>query len=230
MQRYFVKDMNNKIEGQDAHHIKRVMRMKDGDQIIVCAHKQCVLASIKINDKDVSYQILKTLDQIEMYDVTLIQGLPKKNKMEFVSKYATMFGASSIIFTGMQRSIAKLENKEHKLKRLQTISKEAAELAHRAYLPYMNMEKSIKDIDFNIFDEIIVCDEDEEQVALKAITPLNKQKKYAVVIGPEGGISDQEREMFKSLNATFVTLGTHILSTESASLSVLSFFMHENNK
>jgi len=63
---------------------------------------------------------------------------------------------------------------------------------------------------------------------MKALNNLDIFKKYAVIIGPEGGISDQERIFFKSLDATFISLGQYILPTEAASLSILSFFMHQN--
>jgi len=229
-QRYFVKELNGVIKNQDAHHIKRVMRMRDHDEIIVCANKQCILASIMIGEKDVRYKEIKKLSDVKHYHVTLLQGLPKKNKMDFVSKYATVYGASALIFSGMDRSIIKLENKVHKLNRLETIAKEASELAHRFDIPEISMFEKLKDVNFSDFDEIIVCDEDEEQTDIKSIKPLDYQKKYLLIIGPEGGISHKEREFFKSLDAKFITLGHYILPTEAAALSALSFFMHENDK
>ncbi len=229
-QRYFVDKLNGLIEGQDAHHIIRVMRMRDGDEIIICANKSCMLASIEIIDKNVKYHEIKRLDSKKHFDVTLIQGLPKKNKMDFVSKYATVYGASDIIFCGMDRSIAKLENTGFKRDRLLAIAKEAAELAHRDDIPEIQLLSKMKEIDFDYYDEVIVCDEDEHMTDIMALNPLSYDKKYAIIIGPEGGISDKERECFKSINAKFITLGHYILPTESASLSALSFFMHQNHK
>jgi len=229
-QRYFVDQFNGKITGQDAHHITRVMRMHDGDEIIVCANETCILASIKLFDKEVSYQEIKKLEDKKHFDVTLIQGLPKKNKMEFVSKYATVYGAKHIIFCGMDRSIVKLENDKFKQERLSAIAKEAAELAHRHDVPTIELLTKIKNIDFSLYDEVIVCDEDEHMREIHELKPLEFNKKYAVIIGPEGGISENERLYFKSMNAKFITLGKYILPTEAASLSALSFFMHENHK
>ncbi len=229
-QRYFVEQLNGKIEGSDAHHIIKVMRMRNNDKIIVCANRICALVEIEINEKEVSYRELERLEAKSHYDVTLLQGLPKKNKMEYVSKYATVYGASKIIFSGMDRSIAKLENKGFKEDRLFAIAKEAAELAHRFDVPKIEMTSKLTEIDFKKFDEIIICDEDEHMKDIKSLLPLDYDKKYIVIIGPEGGISDSERTYFKSLNAKFISLGHYILPTESASLSALSFFMHENSK
>lgn len=229
-QRYFVNEINGMIHGQDAHHIIRVMRMRDGDEIIVCAKKVCVLAQVKIEDKEVSYQKIKDIESKDHFDVTLIQGLPKKNKMEFVSKYATVYGASNIVFCGMDRSIAKLENGKFKEDRLTAIAKEAAELAHRFDVPNITLLTKLKEIDFSSYDVVIICDEDEHMKEISDIKPLSYDLKYAVIIGPEGGISEKERTFFKSINAKFVTLGYYILPTEAASLSALSFFMHQNSK
>lgn len=230
MQRYFVNQLNGMIEGQDAHHIKRVMRMKNDDQIIICDQDQCVLGSIHLDNEAVTYDIVQVLDKPFFYDVTIIQGLPKKQKIDFVSKYATIFGASQILFCGMDRSIAKLENKEHKLKRLHSIAKEAAELAHRFNVPKIDMIDKLMHVDFEQFDQIIVCDEDEKMIELHELCPLNDHHKYALIIGPEGGISARERSYFKSKCAKFVTLGTNIFPTEAASLQALSFFLHKNCK
>ncbi len=229
-QRYFVDKLNGIIEGQDAHHIIRVMRMHDNDEIIVCTNTSCILANIKIEDRIVSYHEIQKLEAKKHFDVVLIQGLPKKNKMDFVSKYATVYGASCIIFCGMDRSIAKLDNERFKQVRLLAIAKEAAELAHRFDVPQIKLLAKMKDIDFSLFDEIIICDEDEHMTEIAELVPLSYDKKYAVIIGPEGGISENERNLFKSLNARFVSLGHYILPTEAASLSALSFFMHQNRE
>ncbi|PKK96963.1 MAG: hypothetical protein CVV58_03650 [Tenericutes bacterium HGW-Tenericutes-3] len=223
-QRYFLDQLNHVITGQDAHHIKKVMRMKTGDQIIVCAEKKCFLASIDISGENVTYQTINELKQPSKMDVTLIQGLPKGSKNEFVVKYATIFNATKIILTPMQRSIAKLENTDNKLKRLQLIAKEAAELAHRFDVPEIEFEKSMNVIDFKQFDLILLADENNktktiDQVVPKAIENL----KIALIIGPEGGITDNEREMLKNKNAISISLGDNIMPTEAASLYALSY-------
>jgi len=223
-QRYFLEELNQIITGQDAHHIKKVMRMKTGDEIIVCAQKKCFLASIEINDDNVTYKTIEELKQPSKMDVTLIQGLPKGSKNEFVVKYATIFNASTIILTPMQRSIAKLENTDNKLKRLSTIAKEAAELAHRFEVPEIRFEKSIHSIDFDKFDLILLADENNKtQMIDQAVPKAINDLKIALIIGPEGGITDAEREMLKNKNAVSISLGNNIIPTEAACLYALSY-------
>ncbi|MCF7930430.1 MAG: 16S rRNA (uracil(1498)-N(3))-methyltransferase [Acholeplasmataceae bacterium] len=223
-QRYFLDQLNQSITGQDAHHIKKVMRMNDGDEIIVCANQKCYLASIKLDDASVSYQIICELDQPSTMNVTLIQGLPKGSKNEFVVKYATIFGASQIIFVPMQRSIAKLENIDNKLKRLSMIAKEAAELAHRFDVPKIQFEKSLNHIGFETFDLILLADENNKTLTIDQVLPKSIENiKILLIIGPEGGITDSERELLVNHQAISISLGHNIIPTEAACLYALSY-------
>jgi len=228
-QRYFLDKKSNMISGQDAHHIKTVMRMKNEDEIIVCYDDACFLASINVDQPDVKFQIIKELSQPKALNITIIQGLPKSPKHEIVTKYATIFGASSIIFTPMHRSIAKLENTDNKLKRLEVIAKEAAELAHRFNVPNIEFKKSLDSIDLKSYDLVLLADENNKTTSLKNAVHGDLLKlKIAVIIGPEGGISEQERMTLLSKDVITVSLGNNILPTEIACLYVLTFFSLEN--
>jgi len=228
MQRYFLQTLNQKITGQDAHHIKKVMRMKVSDSIIVCANGNCFLAEIQSIDDDVTYQIKEALTKPNTWDVTLIQGLPKHPKSEIVMKQATIFGASKIILAGMKRSVSKLENESNKMKRYETIIKEAAELAHRFDVPMLELQKSLKDVDLSSYDLLLLADENEQTKLLKdVIKPDHKHLKIAVIIGPEGGISDEERSYLKKVGCITISLGKLIIPTELASLYVLSYLSAE---
>lgn len=227
-QRYFIDKVafeNKHITGEDAHHIIKVMRMKPNDEIIVCFDKSCYTSKIIEIHESVSFEVVKELDKNQVAHVTLIQGLPKGNKIDFVSKYATIYGVSNIIFTEMQRSISKEKNTENKTKRLSTIAKEAAELAHRFDVPDISFFKNLKSINFDLYDFILVADENEKTKTLNdVIKTVDLNKNYAIIIGPEGGITDDERVFFKKQNAYFISLGFNILPTEIASIYALTYF------
>lgn len=227
-QRYFLNKIafeKQLITGEDAHHIIRVMRMKINDQIIVCFDQSCYQAKLTEINNDVSFEIQEKLEQTKSLDITLIQGLPKGNKIDFVSKYATIYGVSNIVFTEMQRSISKEKNTENKIKRLETIAKEAAELAHRFDVPQISFIKNLKLVNFDQYDMILIADENEKTKTLNdVIKSVDINKKYALIIGPEGGITDDERVFFKNLNASFISLGSNILPTEIASIYALTYF------
>ncbi|RJX25276.1 MAG: 16S rRNA (uracil(1498)-N(3))-methyltransferase [Acholeplasma sp.] len=229
MQRYFLSQKSNQITGQDAHHILKVMRMKSQDEVIVCYDHRCFLSSLIIHDSDVFFEEIKELERMNTPKITLIQGLPKHPKSELVVKYATLFGATSILFVPMMRSIAKLDNEANKQKRLEMIAKEASELAHRFDVPEIILESSFKKIHWKDFDTILLADENEKTSTLDQVLPLvSSQMKIALVIGPEGGITDQEREYLSSVHALSVSLGKYILPTELAALYALSYLSIKN--
>lgn len=229
-QRYFLEHINHTITGSDAHHIKKVMRMKTGDDIIVCSEGRCFNAVLKALDPEVIYDLKDELKRPNHLHITLIQGMPKHPKSEVVSKYATIYGVSHIIFTEMNRSIAKVESNPNKLNRLQTIAKEAAELAHRFDVPGIDMVAKFEKIDLKVFDVVILADENEKSTTLeKAVPMVSSNQKIAIIIGPEGGISEVERNRLLHQNVTSVTLGQNILPTEIASLYALSYLSLKNS-
>lgn len=228
-QRYFVKELNGIIAGNDAHHISKVMRMVADDEIIVCAEGACVLALITETGNPVTYQVKRNLDVRHERSVTLIQGVPKHPKQEFIVKYATLFGATRIIFVQMQRSIAKPENPANKIIRLESIAKEAAELAHRPGVPIIEWIDRLDHIDLKAFDLVMLADEEEHHQRIQSLLSASQDvSRIAIIIGPEGGISETERKTLSGRQVIPVSLGDNILTTESACLYALAV-IHEQN-
>ncbi|MDO9629883.1 MAG: RsmE family RNA methyltransferase [Acholeplasmataceae bacterium] len=228
-QRYFVEKNNLIITCSDAHHIKKVMRMKTGDEIIICHDGKCFLSILDLDTEEVKYKIIEELIRKDSPKITLIQGLPKNPKSDIVIKYATIFGASKIILAGMHRSITKLDNEENKIKRFQTIAKEAAELAHRFEVPEIEMIKSLDKMDLSFYDIVLLADESEKSTTLEIALPsIKKEMNIALIIGPEGGISESERISLLSKKVVPVTLGHYILPTEIANLYILTYLSVKN--
>lgn len=231
MQRYFVSDWQGEIIGPDAHHIKNVMRMKTGDEVIICAHGRCFLSVLSIDKDRVLYVQKQELLAPSSPHITLIQGLPKHPKGETIVKYATLFGVSSIRFIPMLRSIAKPDNEANKHRRMMMIAKEASELSHRFDIPEIVNEVSLKQITWTAYDVILLADEQEKTIQLQDAIPwLNPSMKIALIIGPEGGIADIERHYLVSIGAQAVSLGPRILPTELASLYALTYLSLKNTK
>lgn len=220
MQRYFL-DKENQIESDDIHHILHVMRFKTGTEVEVCGTQGCHLAVLNIHNKDVKYTLGKALIGNPPLNVTIIQGLPKGDKMDIVTKYATMFQAQSIVFMPMKRSIAKLSNVEHKLSRLYKIAKEAAELSKRSTIPNIQFIDQLTKLDLK-GKQIILLDELEIDYTLKDLMENYINQPLIVIIGPEGGIDTKERQHFIDLGAVTLSLGASILPTELAHIPILN--------
>lgn len=198
--------------------------MKIDDEIIVCSNGECYISKLTaLQGSTVNYEVIKKMANISFPEITLFQGMPKYAKVDTVIKYATIFGASKIVFTQMQRSEAKIKQIESKTLRLNRISKEAAELAHKFDYPLISFLKGVDQIDFSQFDLVIFADEISKDSKINyPFNNLSSKSKIAIIIGPEGGITDYERNLLISNNSYQVSLGPFILPTEIASLYLIS--------
>ena len=167
-------------------------------------------------------------------EVTLYQGLPKGDKMEFIIQKCVELGVSRIVPVEMARSVVKLDKKkeEAKRKRWQGISESAAKQSKRMIVPEIGPVLSYKEAvaEAASMDLFLLPYEDSEslsgaggmELTRSLIGGLKPGKKCAVLIGPEGGFSDGEVEAARNAGARTVTLGKRILRTETAGLFVLS--------
>lgn len=246
MPKFFVtnqqmKNQQFEIIGKDVNHIKNVLRKKEGEQITVCNTDSFIDYSceiLKLEEEKILCKIQKELETNAESNtkVTIFQGLPKADKMELVIQKAVELGVFDITPVEMKRCIVKLTDKEKikKLQRWQTIAEVAAKQSGRNTIPKINDVISIKNI-CNLcteYDIVIVAYEKEKENKLKyELENLKlKQKndfKIAVVIGPEGGIEEEEIKQLKEKEAKIVTLGERILRTETVALNILSILMYE---
>ena len=246
MPKFFVTSQsiqNNEITiiGNDVNHIKNVLRKKKGDQITICNSDISVdylCEIVKLEEEAIKCKIIKELatNSESNIKVTILQGLPKADKMELVIQKAVELGAYDITPVEMKRCVVKLTEKDKikKLQRWQKIAEVAAKQSGRNRIPPINEIKSLRNI-CNLcqeYDIVIVAYENEKDNKLKQELEKLKTKqtenlKMAILIGPEGGIDNSEIELLKEKGAKIVTLGNRILRTETVALSVLSIIMYE---
>lgn len=244
MPRFFIKEnqiQNNKITiiGEDVNHIKNVIRKQIGDTIEICNQdneKSYKCEIEKIEEKQITTKIIEELKAQESnIKVDIFQGLPKAEKMELIIQKSVELGANAIIPVNMKRCVVKLDSKseEKKIERWQKISESAAKQCGRNNIPEVKHLVNIKDICNKIkdYDAMIVAYENEKENTLKQeLTKLkNKQKnlKIGIVIGPEGGLEENDVKLLKESGAKIITLGHRILRTETVALNMLSIIMYE---
>ncbi|WP_440895890.1 16S rRNA (uracil(1498)-N(3))-methyltransferase [Amphibacillus sp. Q70] len=248
MQRYFVEPNNwfeqhVKIDSDDYHHIVHVMRMKLGDEVI-CNHPsgeayRCLIE--EISNGNVQLLILDKLkNQVELpVNVTLIQGLPKGDKLEWVVQKTTELGVKRIIPLACDRSIVKWDDKKSvkKIQRLQKIAKEASEQAHRTVQPVIETPYSLKQLisaDQSFDHKFVAYEETTRKAETQKISyyleHIEPDQSIAIVIGPEGGLTETEIDQLYQSDFKPIRLGPRILRTETAplyALSALSYYFEE---
>lgn len=233
-----------KIKGTDVNHLKNVLRIKIEDKIEVCnlENQQSYYCQVKKNEKEcITAKILEKIMQTTESNVkvSVFQGLPKAEKMELIIQKAVELGVYDITPVDMKRCIVKLKEKDSdkKIQRWQKISEVAAKQCGRNIIPEIHSVISSKDIGDKIsgYDVVLVAYEEEKVITLKEELLKLKQNekdgiKIAIVIGPEGGLENEDVEYWKEKGAKVITLGKRILRTETVALQMLSIIMYELEK
>ena len=241
MPRFFVsKDRisENKIyiEGADAHHIARSLRMAEGDEAVVCdgegAEYRCTLS--RIRDEECVLDIIEAQSSASEppVRVTLCMAYPKGDKLETVIQKAVELGASRIIPFESSRCIKrpKAEKAEKQNARLSRIAEEAAKQCGRAIIPTVCQPMSFKHMlnEAVAADLSLFCYENEETKSIKeALTGEIKPKSISVIVGCEGGFSPEEAEEATLAGCCSVSLGKRILRCETAPLYALTAISYE---
>ena len=233
MQRYFAKekkDDNFILEASDYHHIKNVMRMKDGDNIEVVYRDNLYLAKIENIEEKIITKIKEIKEkQDKRPSITLYIPLLKEQKMDYILQKATELGVDAIIPIETSRSLIKIDENKYLKKRLRwlKICKEASEQSKRINIPTIGF---ISKID-NLTDPKsvkLVCSTKEKTKNLKNIVKTIKDcDKISVVIGPEGGLSETEEKTLIENGFIPVTLGNRIMRVETVPLFILSAINYE---
>ncbi|WP_423364179.1 RsmE family RNA methyltransferase [Mycoplasma sp. P36-A1] len=230
MQQYMIhnsKFNNNKVEfiKDDLHHIYKVMRHNFNDKVEVVNINTNKKYLASLNDDSQSATIIKEIEHSSElnHELVLAYGLVKADKLEFVIQKAAELGVTKFIPLIMERSIVKYDQKKlaKKIERWQKIIKEACEQAHRNALMEIMMPISVKEL-MQYSKDINLVAYEEAKVDSKINKCIKQNKSVMLVVGPEGGISSKEIEVFKDNNYDIVTLGKRILRTETAVISSLA--------
>ncbi|HWJ76812.1 MAG TPA: 16S rRNA (uracil(1498)-N(3))-methyltransferase [Niallia sp.] len=237
MQRYFANYEENRffINDDDYHHIVRVMRMVVGDEIY-CVNNDQQVARCTIENITENQVVAKVLQWIEgeielPIHVSIVSGLPKGDKLEWIIQKGTELGANKFIPFIAARSVVKWDEKkgDKKLSRWNKIAKEAAEQSHRTMVPDVLSPIRLKELIeiSNRYDIKVIAYEEEAkhgEVAnlTAAFKNMQKGQSLLAVFGPEGGFTEQEVELLKEHGFVACGLGPRILRTETAPLYLLS--------
>ena len=221
------------------NHIKNVLRCQKGEHIEICnseTSKNYLCEINKIEKEEIECNILENLRSNVETDikVTIFQGLPKADKMEYIIQKSVELGAYDITPVEMKRCIVKLneKDKEKKIQRWQKIAEVAAKQCKRDIIPKINNITNVKLI-CNIiqnYDIILVAYEKEKERTLKSELKKIKeynQKNIGIIIGPEGALDEDDVKLLEESGAKVITLGNRILRTETVALNVLSNIMYE---
>ena len=180
-----IKENNIIIQGQDVNHIKKVLRAKIGDELQICNSQtgDNFLCNIKdIKNENILCQIKQEIkEKVESnIEITIFQGLPKADKMEYIIQKSVELGVYDITPVEMKRCVVKLNEKDKnkKIERWQKISEVAAKQCGRDIIPQIKNIINIKNLCNLIekYDIVLVAYENEKERTLKEQLKEIKEK------------------------------------------------------
>jgi len=214
------------IRDEKAHYLFSVLRCKTGERLIVTDEKGCSYTAqiLSASKKEVAIEITGDyiLNTESNLNIILVQGLLKGEKMDIVIQKTTELGVSAIIPVITERSQLR-ETRKHP--RWKKIAEEASRQSGRTKIPEILEICSFRDV-FDIpalisGKGIIFWEQGGEK--LPAITiRLSHTDKIFLLIGPEGGFSEEEVLLASEKGFFTATLGSRILRAETASIAAVS--------
>ncbi len=229
MQRYFATLIDSehvKLEPEDEHHLLHVMRMRQGDEIEVVANGVLYLCNIGSTNPLTIYAVHEIETDVELnVDVTLLFALTKGDRTDLVVQKATELGVKKVALIQSERTVVRYEEKDitKKCARYQKIMKEASEQSHRLVVPEMMGIFNLKKLPKEVFSDLnyVGYEKDASDVS-GMFANFDKKKSITILIGPEGGFSENEIESLTKQGFIRTSLGKRILRAETAAIYALS--------
>lgn len=242
MHRFFVhrKDiLDDKLYIKDKNelkHMEKVLRLKTGDKVIVF-DGQGMEYEVIITDTSLDCWVAEINHKIFRPNnanirLSLVQGIAKGDKMDMIIQKAVEIGVDTIYPILTEHTVVKYvgDKGEKKVNRWQTIALEACKQCQRNTLLEIKPITTLPDILIEIKGPTcIMLYEKEEEVRLKDLlrNEFKTKEEIFLIVGPEGGFSENEVEKARN-NGTFIaTLGSRILRTETASLIGAALVLYE---
>lgn len=218
---------------EDAHHARAVLRLQAGEQVLVhdglgTVHG-CALTEVSTRAVRAQVETTQPAASEPVTRITVAQALPKtSDKIEQVLQHGTEIGAAGFILWGALRSVAKLgtnDKIDKRLDRWRGIVKASAEQSGRGVLPdiaWANQAQAVAEHTPR-FDAALVLHEVAATPLADALAALEPQtNRLLIIIGPEGGLTDDEVAQFARAGVRPISLGPRILRTETAALVALA--------
>ncbi len=232
MQRYFIdQELDNQITINDEsiiHHIKNVMRNKRDDEIGLINNGYSRIYKIDTITNDyvsVVFTSEQLIDPELKSNITVATPFLKKDNFELAISKMTECGVFEILPINYMRSVVKIDDKKWKKKhiRYSEIVKSAAMQSQRNLIPSIANPVALKDIDYNKYDLVITCYENEKNILISSLNnEITKSSNILIVIGPEGGLDDNEIKLLEDISKV-VSLGNRILRSETAQIVSVNY-------
>jgi len=229
----WIKEETIQFGGDIAHQIQRVLRLKTGEQIIALDNQgfayEVVLDRISsegVSGKVVAKKVASGEPGIRLH---LYLCLTQRDKFEWMLQKCTEIGATGFVPLLCERALVQAGDEvDRKRERWETILKEAAEQSRRGRIPVLHAAQTIQQAGQFEFPLLLAYESDDAHSLKDVVASLPKPvSALGILIGPEGGFSDQEVHQLQNAGARSVSLGKRILRMETAAVVAAALVLHE---
>ena len=211
---------------EEAKHAARVLRLRSGDEVCAMdgAGRRWRGEIGDIRESAVTVRLVEALPSNEApARVTVYEGLPKADKLDFIAQKLTELGAAALVPVRMERCVVRLDGKDaaKRRERLERIAREAAKQCGRglpmAVADAMDWREALSAMAKH--DVLLIPWEDARDARMKDVfAELPGAVDIGIVVGPEGGMTPEEVAAMVETGGRTVTLGPRILRTETAAV------------
>lgn len=217
------------LAGSEGHHAQSVSRIREGEQIQLGNGKGIVaLATVVGSSK--GQLSLRVDDLVERehpaHRFTLVQALAKTDRDERAVEATTELGIDVVIPWQSERSVSRWDATKAAKGQAKwaTIAREACKQCIRPSVPEVRQVVSSADLMAALDGQLVLVLEPTGDERISEVD-LSHSTNIALVVGPEGGISDRELELFRASGARIVSVGTNIMRTSTAGTAALGVVM-----
>ena len=206
------------LDSEKTHYLKRVMRKKNGDKITIFNGKE--EWEVELNLTEYTVKPKKKTGMLGFIpDIYLYFSLLKNKQTNYLIEKVCELGVKKIIPLKTEFS----ENFTPNLCRLKKVAIEAVEQSNGILVPEIEKLSSLKEVlkNWNKERKVFFCDEDRKGKKISKIS-LSKKDKVAIFIGPVGGWSLRDKQLFESIEVNKINLGKNILKADTAAIVSLS--------
>ena len=217
------------FDAQQTHHLARVLRLRPGDTVVAsdgAGHDYTVrLDAVRPRATGVVVGVAETAGESPLA-VTLVQGLPKGDKLETIVRAATELGVARVIPALAARTVVRLADGQAaaRLARWQRVAREAAKQCGRRVVPEVAPARSLEAcLDEAREADLALCLWEGDAPPLgAALTDIERPRRVVVLVGPEGGLERREVDAARARGWRVVGLGARILRTETAGPAIIA--------
>lgn len=215
------------VEGDEAHHAVAVRRLRVGEQVVLTDGAGTSVRGVVASTGKRVFAV--AVEEVARHarpvpEVVVVQAIPKGDRGELAVEVLTEIGVGTVVPWAASRSVAvwKGERAEKSLNRWRSTAREAAKQARRSWFPEVTPMATTAEVVALVESADLAVVLHEEASASLAALDVPAAGRLLVVVGPEGGLADEEVAAFIAAGAVSVRLGAEVLRTSTAGVAAVS--------